>query len=201
MKTLENNVQSLQQKQSSDRVEEALKNVRVLAGRPKLTSPSVLLAAMEVLVECAAKAGHPEADYFSKSLQTCRQFENHPDMCTLCLKLIGSSEDKKITNTVADWVKSKKYETKTEEKKDESVAIPKAATCNPFQSLAGYYPYPQFPAPCMPMGPPPGLGPMNFFGQAERQSFRPRMPKKKPVCFICKSDTHFVNNCPRVKKE
>lgn len=92
---MEESLVSLKSKQAGDRVEEALKNVRVLAGRPKLTSPSVLLASLEVLVENAAKAGHNETAYFTKALQTCRQYEDNVDMCSLCLKLLGSSEDKK----------------------------------------------------------------------------------------------------------
>ena len=86
----------------TDKVTEALKSVRALAGRPKLTPPSVLIAALEFLVECANKASHPEADFFSKALQACRQFENHDDISNLCLKLFGSSEDKKISATIAE---------------------------------------------------------------------------------------------------
>lgn len=65
---LEQNFDDMRQKQCSERVADALKNVRILAGRPKLTSPSVLLASMEVLVEAALKAGHSDTDFFSKAL-------------------------------------------------------------------------------------------------------------------------------------
>ena len=68
----------------------------------KLPSPGVLIAAMEVLVENATKSGHGELDYFNKALSACRQYEDHSDVCNLCLKLLGSSEDKQISSVVAD---------------------------------------------------------------------------------------------------
>lgn len=58
----------------------ALKNISILASRPKLTSPSVMIAAVESLVDIAMATGHEEADYFSKVLQSCRKFENNPDI-------------------------------------------------------------------------------------------------------------------------
>ncbi|CAG2234151.1 unnamed protein product [Mytilus edulis] len=104
--------------QISDKVTEALKSVRALAGRPNLTPPSVLIAALGFLVECANKASHPEADFFSKALQACRQFENHDDISNLCLKLLGSSEDKKISATIAEWQRNARKNEKTDEKVD-----------------------------------------------------------------------------------
>ncbi|KAJ8309737.1 hypothetical protein KUTeg_011602 [Tegillarca granosa] len=84
-------------------VSERNKNVRVLASRPKLTNSGVLFAALEVLVDCAVKAGHAESEHYTKALQTCRQYEDHDDLCSLCLKLVGSSEDKKISSIIVDW--------------------------------------------------------------------------------------------------
>ena len=95
LRKMENSFDNLRNQQISDKVTEALKSVRTLTGRPNLTPPSVLIAALGFLVECANKASHPEADFFSKALQACRQFENHDDISNLCLKLLGSSEDKK----------------------------------------------------------------------------------------------------------
>lgn len=86
----------------------ALKNISILASRPKLTSPSVMIAAVESLVDIAMTTGHKEADYFSKALQTCRKFENNPDIVGLCQRLFGTAEDKKISSVVAEWSKNKK---------------------------------------------------------------------------------------------
>lgn len=58
----------------------ALKNISILARRPKLTAPAVMLAAVESLVDIAISSGHKEADYYAKALQTCRKFENNPDI-------------------------------------------------------------------------------------------------------------------------
>ena len=157
---LEQNFDDMRQKQCSERVADALKNVRILAGRPKLTSPSVLLASMEVLVEAALKAGHSDTDFFSKALQACRQYENIPDLCNLCLKLFGSSEDKKISSAIAEWVKTNKHESKlSSEKEDQSRSV----TINTVQQQPNVpvsYPPFQFPAP-YPIGY-PGMG--NFPG-------------------------------------
>jgi len=89
---MESNFDSLKTQQITEKVSEVLKHVITLAGRPKLTSASVLISAMEVLVEYAHKAGHPDMEFYSKALQACRQFEGHDDIiCNLCLKLLGSS--------------------------------------------------------------------------------------------------------------
>ena len=68
------------------------------------------------MVDCAVKAGQSETDYYMKTIQTCRQYENNPDICNLCLNLLGS-EYKKISATIADWVETKRYETKVSGKK------------------------------------------------------------------------------------
>ena len=46
--------------------EEALKSVRILASRPKLTAPGALISALELLVENATIGGHPEKDYYGE---------------------------------------------------------------------------------------------------------------------------------------
>lgn len=51
--------------------------------------------------------GHKDAEFFNKALQACRRFEESEDVCGLCLKLIGSSEDRKISTAIAEWVKGK----------------------------------------------------------------------------------------------
>lgn len=94
LRKMKNSFDNLKKQQISDKVTEALKSVRALAGRPNLTPPSVLIAALGFLVEGANKASNPEADFFSKALQACRQFENHDDISNLCLQLLGSLEDK-----------------------------------------------------------------------------------------------------------
>lgn len=76
-------------------VDEALATVRTLASRPKLTSPNVLMAAIEHLVEIANKTNYKDAVLFSKSLSICKKYEENDDFCGLVLKLYGSQEDKK----------------------------------------------------------------------------------------------------------
>ena len=102
MKKLEDNL-ATRHRQS---VDDALRNVRTLAARPKLVSPGVLIAALEALVDSASVGNHPDQDFFKKSLIACRQHEEHPDLCGLCLKLLGSSDDRKIASSVAEWMKS-----------------------------------------------------------------------------------------------
>lgn len=58
----------------------ALKNISILASRPKLTAPTVMLAAVESLVDIVISSGHKEADYYANALQTCWKFENNPDI-------------------------------------------------------------------------------------------------------------------------
>ena len=89
-------------------VDEALSYVRTLAARPKLTTPGVLLAAIEMLVDAANKANHKDCSLFSKSFSMCKKYEDNVDFCGLVLKLFGSQEDKKISSLISDWAKSKK---------------------------------------------------------------------------------------------
>ena len=198
MKQLEETVTSM----NKQNTEEALKNVRTLAGRPKLTAPGVLIAAMEVLVENATKSGHGELDYFNKALSACRQYEDHPDVCNLCLKLLGSSEDKKISSVVADWVKAGKGDTSKKEKEEEGSKMPSN------QFPPAFYPYPPFyPPQAMNMMPPSGHmmgGMMQPYPQFDRpwgQGQRPRGPRKRGACYYCKEVGHLVSNCPKIKKD
>ncbi|KAJ8300066.1 hypothetical protein KUTeg_021585 [Tegillarca granosa] len=191
VKKMEESLVSLKSKQAGDRVEEALKNVRVLAGRPKLTSPSVLLASLEVLVENAAKAGHNETAYFTKAQQTCRQYEDNVDKCSLCLKLLGSSEDKKISSIVADWAKAKKYENNKNDQglqKENKTAQP----VNQFTCMSGF-PYPLFPFNFPFISPyiPPGSSMMPQHFNMGRPFIRPRMQRSK------RESGHYVNDCPK----
>ena len=190
VRLMESNLQVFQNKQSADKVEEDLKNVRTLAGRPKLTSPSVLLAALEVLVQCATKACHTDSEYYSRALQACRQYEDHPDICTLCLKLLGSSEDRKISNTIADWVKSKKYDVKPEVKEGNEKTV---ASYQQFGSHFPFPPYPMFlssphafhnmgfPTPTTMQG--MGFPPFSPGNSSGRSFARPRQGRR--VCFYC----------------
>ncbi|CAG2255726.1 unnamed protein product [Mytilus edulis] len=120
LKEMEKHLDGMRNQQHADKVDEALKHVRVLASRPKLTSACVLLASLEVLVDCALKAGHNETEYYSKVLQACRHYEDNPDVCNLCLRLLGSSEDRKISSAIAEWSKNKKYDSKAEKEKEPS---------------------------------------------------------------------------------
>ena len=57
---MEKSLDSMKHHHNAERVDEALKNVRILAGRPLL----VLLASMEGLVECALITRHSGTAYF-----------------------------------------------------------------------------------------------------------------------------------------
>ncbi|XP_061191609.1 uncharacterized protein LOC133199787 [Saccostrea echinata] len=95
----------------------ALKNISILASRPKLTAPALMLPAVESLVDIAISSGHKEADYYAKVLQTCRKFENYHDIFGLCQRLFGT-DDKKISSVVSEWSKNKKYLDENKESKE-----------------------------------------------------------------------------------
>lgn len=78
MHKFEKHLDCLKQYQNAESVENALKNVRILAGRPKLIAPIVLLASLEVLIHRVVKAGLSDTEYYSRALQACRQFEDKP---------------------------------------------------------------------------------------------------------------------------
>jgi hypothetical protein len=89
LKGLEQNISVLKSKSGEQKVDDAIRQVRLLAARPKLTPSHVLIASMEMLVDVAKCEGHKDADFFSKALQACRRFEDSEDVCGLCLKLMG----------------------------------------------------------------------------------------------------------------
>lgn len=209
IKKMESNIDSLKTQQITEKVSEVLKHVRTLAGRPKLTSASVLIAAMEVLVDCAHKAGNPDMEFYSKALQACRQFEGHDDICNLCLKLVGSSEDKKMSATIADWQKTTKRNDNVNKAGDQSDGRPcHHNTMNDMPSQSTY-PYPSYPFQ-HPMnfgqGYPPLNGPLAppfmHIGSRRPTGYRPRPPRKgRGSCFFCKENGHHVAECPKLKKE
>ncbi|CAC5414081.1 unnamed protein product [Mytilus coruscus] len=171
LKEMEKHLDGMRNQQHADKVDEALKHVRVLASRPKLTSACMLLASLEVMVDCALKAGHNETEYYSKVLQACRHYEDNPDVCNVCLRLLGSSEDRKISSSIAEWSKNKKYDSKAEKEKEPSVGQSVNLLQN--QQHMPYF-YPLYPAP-MPMGHnypgqvlPPFMGPQ---GSGPRHRF------------------------------
>lgn len=89
--------------------------IRILATRPKLTIPGILLATIEMLVDAANKVNHKDSVLFSKSYAMCKKFEDHTDFCGLVLKLFGSQEDK-ISSLISDQIKLKKYQDGSKEK-------------------------------------------------------------------------------------
>ncbi|CAG2212994.1 unnamed protein product [Mytilus edulis] len=187
LKEMEKHLDGMRNQQHADKVDEALKHVRVLANRPKLTSACVLLASLEVLVDCALKAGHNETEYYSKVLQACRHYEDNPDVCNLCLRLLGSTEDRKVSSAIAEWSKNKKYDSKAEKEKEPSVG--QSVNLLQDQQQIPYF-YPPYPAP-MPMGHnypgqmlpplmgPRGPGPRHRFqrgGSVKKLRFHPDIP-------------------------
>jgi hypothetical protein len=108
LKSMRSDLDALRSRRETMQVDEALSNVRSLASRPNLTSPDVLMAAIETLIEISNKNNCKDAHMFSKSYAICKRYEQNEDFCGLVLKLFGSQEDKKIANIVAKWAKSKK---------------------------------------------------------------------------------------------
>ena len=72
-KTMRQDLDALKNQKDGVQVDEALATVRTLASRPKLTSPNVLMAAIEHLVEIANKTSYKDATLFSKSLSICKK--------------------------------------------------------------------------------------------------------------------------------
>lgn len=175
-------------------VDEALATVRTLASRPKLTSPNVLMAAIEHLVEIANKTNYKDAVLFSKSLSICKKYEENDDFCGLVLKLYGSQEDKKISSVIADWAKAKKYESDKEKCKDKENTTPTFP--HPY-SLPGGMSFPQpfqypfgYPPMSMNMYPGPQFQmPGGNFGPRMPMRGRGRRPKSNLSCFFCKESS------------
>lgn len=109
---------------------------------------------------------------------------------------------KKNSSIVADWAKAKKYENNKNDQglqKESKTAQP----VNQFTCMSGF-PYPQFPFNfpfTSPYTPPGGhMMPQHF--NMGRPFTRPRMQRsKRGLCFFCKESGHYVNDCPKVKKE
>jgi len=82
----------------------------------------------------------------------CRRFENNDDLYGLCLKLLGSGEDKKIASAIAEWAKCKKYDRENVEpidktrRADVQPPIPMAShgPIFPYGGYPHFTPYPQF---------------------------------------------------------
>ncbi|KAJ8302605.1 hypothetical protein KUTeg_019001, partial [Tegillarca granosa] len=121
--SMEKSVSDLASEKSQLKVDDALREVRVLASRPKLTQPHVLIAALENLVDVATKVGHKDSDFFSKALLACRRYDDEGDVCGLCMKLIGSAEDKKVASAVNEWAKWKKYNSHKDNSKFQNANI------------------------------------------------------------------------------
>ena len=127
---MERQVESMNSNSSEAQVQDCLRHVRILAARPNMMQPHVLLAAIETLVGVAVKESHKDADYYSKAYIHCKKFEEAKDLSGLTMKLLGSAEDKKIANVVADWAKSNKYEDAPSHNNDSSCSC---NTCNTYE--------------------------------------------------------------------
>ena len=92
VKSIEESIAQFQKQKEVSEVREALKQISTLAARPNLTSPSVLIAAVESLADVATRTSNSDAEYYAKALQACRRYENS-DIWGLCQRLFGSSED------------------------------------------------------------------------------------------------------------
>jgi hypothetical protein len=191
---VEEALRGIQKGKEELQVTDSLKHISILAARPQLTSPSVLVAAVEALVDVATKAGHKEAEYYRKSLQACRRFEESADIFGLCQKLFGSADDKTISSAVAEWSKAKKY----------------ANVFAPFGGLQGLqgeasvgqqgWGQPAYP----PGGPSWGFGggaprAPSFVGRARARYGGNRGGFQRPgVCHFCKQQGHFIARCPNM---
>ncbi|CAC5395738.1 unnamed protein product [Mytilus coruscus] len=76
---MKNHLNNMRNQQHADMVDETLKHVRALASMHELISACVLLACLEVLVDCALKLGHNGTEYYIKVLQACQHYEDNPD--------------------------------------------------------------------------------------------------------------------------
>lgn len=210
LSSLKQEVDALKTKRLDMQVDEALANIRTLASRPKLTAPHVLLAAIETLVDIALTTNHKEAAMFSKAFSTCKKYEDNEEFCSLVLKLFGSQEDKRIASLVADWAKSRKYESSDKVKENTRGKVQNDNPVKPYPmpSYPGFgimHPYGNFgmQMPCPPAFPMPPIAASQDF--SPRQQFfrggRGRRQKSVGACFYCKEPGHFVSNCPKIKKK
>jgi hypothetical protein len=199
LQSMRTDLEALKSRREGLQVDEALSNVRSLASRPNLTSPNVLMAAIETLIEVANKANYKDASMFSKAYATCKRYEENEDFCGLVLKLFGSQEDKKIASIIADWAKAKKYEEgeKGKGKQKENFGVP----MGPYPQFAFPAPYNvQMPSPLMGAYPFPSMQPSYQGSRPMRQGFKGK-GKQGGTCFYCKEPGHFVSNCPKLQNK
>lgn len=205
LRDIERKMESMKEKSGEDQVEECLRQVRILAGRPNLTQAHVLLAALETLVDVAFRNSHKDADFYSKSFTHCKKYENSKDLCGLTMKLFGSAEDRKIANVVADWLKGKKYEGSGVVEDKENVGQNSNKSLGDLTGMqANPYPYvPLLGQPHFPFSPYPvpySGYPAQSFGfprpSVRGMGIRPRRGR----CLFCKDLGHFVADCPKMKK-
>lgn len=183
---------------------QALGQVRRLAERE--ADSVMIVIALEGLVEAAKHADHKDAPLYEKILKACRQREDDPALGALCLQLIGSSEDEKVSQGLMKWLKNKKL--LSSEKKKAQSATP-APTPNPPSSASFaapspfFYPYP--PSPWASSGPPPYSYPPGgpYGGDRPGQAGGRRRPQGSGprLCFVCRQPGHIADSCPSVKKE
>lgn len=76
-----------------------------------------------MLVDVVKCEGYKDVEFFNKVFQVCRCFEESEDVCGLCLKLIGFSEDRKIFIVIVEWVKGKKYDKENEKEKVKEINV------------------------------------------------------------------------------
>jgi len=63
MRAIEQKILNLKSQTGDNKVEEALRQVRILVSRPKLTPTHVLIAALEMLVDVATQSSHKEVEF------------------------------------------------------------------------------------------------------------------------------------------
>ncbi|XP_069134794.1 uncharacterized protein [Argopecten irradians] len=192
MKAVEETSAGLRKDRHELQVTDALRQISILAGRPRLTTPAVLIAAVESLVDIATRTACPELDYYCKALQACRRFESSSDLCGLCQKLFGSKEDKRISSAVAEWSKHQKYNIASEGV-HEKEKISGGYQGQMLGQFPGQYGPPFWPGwgqqggfPIAPY-PPPRLGVGQNVGM-----------RKLGVCHYCKKKGHYVAKCPKL---
>ncbi|KAJ8320169.1 hypothetical protein KUTeg_001756 [Tegillarca granosa] len=178
MKSVEQSVSDLRTKTDHNVVEDALRQVRILASRPKLTQA-------HNLVDVSRQASHKDADFYSKALSACRRYDENDD------------KDKKISSAIAEWAKGKNYDQGTSESK---VKSKDSRQCMPSSVVPPYpFAFPGFPlvnfpysVPLMHFGHYGGQGYPRF--RARRQQFSNNIPK---TCYFCKQTRHFLADCPK----
>ncbi|KAJ8315852.1 hypothetical protein KUTeg_008002, partial [Tegillarca granosa] len=134
LKSIREDIDALKSRKDGKQVDEAL--TRRDAVGPELTSPNVLMAAIETLVEIAQKTSHKDVLH-AKAFSICKKYEENEGFCDLVLKLFGSPEDKKVASVVADLAKARKYE--SDKKTDKTVGMSAFVQSSP---SPGFMPFP-----------------------------------------------------------